>query len=140
MHHAIWNDRLWFQRHPKAIVRFRPYAPGEFAPLERERKDPPFFRPSFSNTKSVLSWVAVVDLMHLLGANTTSDPSSSCARVRLRTPALPNIHDRQKAEKELIEAVATELLNQAKINSSDNDVNPNKYQINQPEYSNWIAA
>ena len=93
-----------------------------------------------ATSKSVLSWVAVVELMHLLGANRTSDPSSSCARVRLRTPALPNIHDRQKAEKELIESVATELLNQAKINSSDNDVNPNKYQINQPEYSDLIAA
>ena len=33
MHHAVRDDRLWFQTNPVAIVRFRTASPGEFTPL-----------------------------------------------------------------------------------------------------------
>ena len=33
MHHAVREDRLWFQSNPVALVRFRTASPGEFTPL-----------------------------------------------------------------------------------------------------------
>ena len=112
MHQAVRDDRLWFQRHPTAIVRFRKLAPGEFAPLQQHGEEAPSFRPSFSKTTAPLSWVAVVDLMQLLGANGESDATTPCARLRLRTPALRSTDHRQAAKQELMEAVAAELLAQ----------------------------
>ena len=35
MHHAVRDDRLWFEKHPTAIVRFRKSVDGEFTPLLR---------------------------------------------------------------------------------------------------------
>ena len=112
MHHAVRDDRLWFQRHPTAIVRFRKSAPGEFAPLQQCGEEPPAFRPSVCKATAPLNWVAVVDLMQLLGSTSTGDASTPNARLRLRTPALRSNDHRQVAKQELMEAVAAELLAQ----------------------------
>ena len=112
MHAAVRDDRLWFQRHPTAIVRFRQSTPGEFAPLQNHGEEPPTFRPSFSNSSAPLDWVAVVDLMQLLGSAPDTHASLPCARLRLRTPALRSANHRQAAKQELMEAVAAELLAQ----------------------------
>ena len=112
MHHAVRDDRLWFQRHPTAVVRFRKAAPEEFRPLEQHGEEAPVFRPSFSKASAALGWVAVVDLMQLLGSTTTGDNNTPCARLRLRTPAMRSKAHQQAAKQELMEAVAAELLAQ----------------------------
>ena len=61
MSSAIWQDRVWFQCNPTAIVRFRPSSDGEFTPLQALGATPPSFRPSFCRANAPLRWVAVVD-------------------------------------------------------------------------------
>ena len=112
MHNAVRDDRLWFQRHPKAIVRFRKSVPSEFEPLRERGEEPPAFRPSICKDTAPLSWVAVVDLIQLLGSTPDKDATTPCARLRLRTPALRSSDHRQAAKQELMKAVATELLAQ----------------------------
>ena len=112
MHHAVQDDRLWFHRHPTEVVRFRESAKGEFAPLTQHGEKPPAFRPSSSRTGAPLQWVAVVDLMQLLGTS-TAVPNDPGIRLRLQTPAIPLAEHRLAAKQELMKAVAAELLVQA---------------------------
>ena len=113
MHHAVQNDRLWFHHHPEAVVRFRASAQGEFDPLMQHGETPPAFRPSVSHADAPLNWVVVVDLMQLMGTSSglSNDPG---VRLRLQTPAIPLAEHQRTAKQELIEAVAAELLVQAK--------------------------
>jgi hypothetical protein len=113
MHHAVRDDRLWFHRHPAAVVRFRASAQGEFDPLTKHGETPPTFRPSGSGAEAPLNWVAVVDLMQLLGSN-SAWPNDPGIRLRLQTPAIPLAAHQRAAKQELMEAVAAELLMQAK--------------------------
>ena len=113
MHHAVRDDRLWFHRHPAAVVRFRASAQGEFDPLTQHGETPPAFRPSGSRAGASLNWVAVVDLMQLLGSN-SEWPNDPGVRLRLQTPAIPLAAHQRAAKQELMEAVAAELLLQAK--------------------------
>ena len=113
MHYAVRDDRLWFHRHPAAIVRFRASAKGEFDPLTQHGETPPAFRPSVSHAGAPLNWVAVVDLMQLLGTS-SGLPNDRGVRLRLQTPAIPLAEHQRSAKQELIEAVAAELLLQAK--------------------------
>ena len=112
MHHAVRDDRLWFHRHPAAVVRFRASAKGEFDPLKQHGETPPTFRPSFSHEGAPLNWVAVVDLMQLLGTS-SGLPNDRGVRLRLQTPAIPFAEHQRAAKQELMEAVATELLVQS---------------------------
>ena len=109
MHHAVREDRLWFQKNPVALVRFRTASPGEFTPLYAMGEQPPFFRPSVCRPSAPLRWVAVVDLMRLAGAP-LSDPKEPTARLRLRIPAIRSFKGQEKAKAELLDAVAAELL------------------------------
>ena len=111
MHSAVLEDRLWFQSHPVALVRFRIASPGEFTPLYAIGEQPPFFRPSVSRASAPLRWVAVVDLMRLAGSP-LADPEDPSARLRLRIPAIRSFRRQEKAKKELLDAVAAELLYQ----------------------------
>ena len=113
MHHAVRDDRLWFHRHPEAVVRFRASAQGEFDPLTQHGETPPAFRPSGSRAGAPLNWVAVVDLMQLLGTS-SNWPNDPGIRLRLRTPPIPLAEHQRAAKQELMEAVAAELLVQAK--------------------------
>ena len=112
MHYAVRDDRLWFHRHPAAVVRFRTSAKGEFDPLTQHGETPPAFRPSVSQTGAPLNWVAVVDLMQLLGTS-SGLPNDRGVRLRLQTPAIPLAEHQRAAKQELMEAVATELLVQS---------------------------
>ena len=123
MHDAVRDDRLWFQRHPAAIVRFRASAQGEFDPLMQHGETPPAFRPSDSRAGAPLSWVAVVDLIQLLG-NSSGLPNDPGVRVRLQTPAIPLAEHQRAAKQELMEAVAAELLVQTKIPDTAEQHNP----------------
>ena len=71
------------------------------------------FVPSFCTTDRVrLSWVAVADVFKpLLDRNASADGS----RLRLRMQPIPlhRADQRAKAREELIQVVATELLDQA---------------------------
>ena len=58
-----------------------------------------------------MKWVAVVDLMQLLGTS-TAVPHDPGIRIRLQTPEIPLAEHRLAAKQELIEAVAAELLMQ----------------------------
>ena len=109
MHHAVREDRLWFQNNPVALVRFRTSSPGEFTPLYAIGEQPPFFRPSVCRPSAPLRWVAVVDLMRLAGAP-LADPNEPTARLRLRIPAIRSFKGQEKAKAELLDAVAAELL------------------------------
>ena len=141
MHNAVRDDRLWFQRHPTAIVRFRKSAPGEFAPLQQCGEEPPAFRPRVCKATAPLNWVAVVDLMQLLGSTSDGDTTTPCARLRLRTPALRSSDHRQAAKQELMEAVAEELLGQtdreAWVSTDAPDTPPSPDDADAGE---WLAA
>lgn len=82
-------------------------------PLHAMGEHPPLFRPSVCRTNAPLRWVAVVDLMRLAGS-TDSDRAEPAARLRLRIPAIRSAQRQQKAQQELLEAVAAELLGQLK--------------------------
>ena len=123
MHHAVRDDRLWFHRHPAAVVRFRASAQGEFDPLTQHGKTPPAFRPSVSHAGAPLNWVAVVDLMQLLGTS-SGLPNDRGVRLRLQTPAIPLAEHQRAAKQELIEAVAAELLLQAKGTDTEEQHKP----------------
>ena len=107
------NDRLWFDRHPLAIVRFRRQHAEEFGRLIEQNQQAPVFVPSFCATDKVrFSWVAVVDVFQLLqDFNASADGTR--LRLRMQTIPLPRADQRAKAREELIQAVATELLEQA---------------------------
>ena len=107
------NDRLWFERHPLAIVRFRRQHTQEFAKLIDQNQQAPVFIPSFCTTDRLsLSWVAVVDVFQLLqDSNTSADGTR--LRLRMQTIPLHRADQRAKAREELIQVVATELLDQA---------------------------
>ena len=123
MHHAVRDDRLWFHRHPAAVVRFRASAQGEFDPLTQHGETPPAFRPSVSHAGAPLNWVAVVDLMQLLGTS-SGLPNDRGIRLRLQTPAIPLAEHQRAAKQELIEAVAAELLVQVKGTDTQEHSNP----------------
>ena len=123
MHHAVRDDRLWFHRHPAAVVRFRASAQGEFDPLTQNGETPPAFRPSGSRAGTPLNWVAVVDLMQLLGTS-SGLPNDPGVRLRLQTPAIPLAEHQQAAKQELMDAVAAELLVQAKIRDTGEQHKP----------------
>ena len=109
MHHAVREDRLWFQNNPVALVRFRTASPGEFTPLYAMGEQPPFFRPSVCRPSAPLRWVAVVDLMRL-AVSPLTDPNEPTARLRLRIPAIRSFKRQEKAKAELLDAIAAEIL------------------------------
>jgi len=110
MHHAVREDRLWFQNNPVALIRFRTASPGEFTALYALGEQPPFFRPSVCRSIAPLRWVAVVDLMRMAGAPST-DPEECTARLRIRIPAIRSFKRQEAAKAELLEAIAVEMLN-----------------------------
>ena len=108
---TLLSDRDWFERHPHAVVRFRRQQRHEFSALSRQGHSPPVFKPSFSTEpEEAATWVAVVDLLQLLQDPSCGDPSR--LRLRMRTIPLRSAQQRQQARRELIQAVANELLNQ----------------------------
>ena len=109
MDSAIWDDRIWFQNNPSAIVRFRSASEGEFNPLQAVGATPPSFRPSFCRANAPLRWVAVIDLMRLAGS-ASIHPADPTARLRLQIPKIRSARGQQKAMAELLDAVAAELL------------------------------
>ena len=109
MHHAVREDRLWFQNNPEALVRFRAASPGEFSPLYAMGEQPPSFRPSICRLTAPLRWVAVVDLMRLTSSS-LADPEEATVRLRLRIPAIRSLRRQERAKAELLDAVAAELL------------------------------
>ena len=109
MHPAVRDDRFWFQNNPSAVVRFRRAVTGEFQAVIDHGGDAPIFRPSFCRTEAPTRWVAVVDLMRLIDTGGLK-PNEPTARLRLRIPALRSINRKRRAERELKQAIAAELL------------------------------
>ena len=109
MHPAVRDDRIWFESHPSAVVRFRRAVAGEFQAVIDQGGDAPIFRPSFCRSEAPTSWVAVVDLIRLIQPGEV-EPCEPTARVRLRIPALRSIVRKRRAERELTQAIAVELL------------------------------
>ena len=109
---ALLSDRNWFERHPQAVVRFRRQHLHEFSALSHQGHTPPIFKPGFSTKPDeAATWVAVVDLLQLLQTpGSCGNPSR--LRLRMRTIPLRSAQQRQQARRELIQAVANELLNQ----------------------------
>ena len=104
----LHNDRCWFDRHPNAVVRFRRQRVGEFADLHAKGDQAPVFRPSFSSEEA-LTWVAVVDLFQLL-RDSKAAADGTRMRLRLRTIPIRSTEARSQAKRELIKAVARDLL------------------------------
>ena len=109
MHPAVRDDRIWFQNNPSAVVRFRRAITGEFQAVANHGGDIPVFRPSFCRPEAPTHWVAVVDLMRLVDSGETK-PDEPTARLRLTIPALRSIARKRRAEQELKQAIAAELL------------------------------
>ena len=109
MHPAVRDDRIWFQNNPAAVVRFRRAVSGEFQAVANHGGEVPVFRPTFCRPEAPTRWVAVVDLMRLIDTG-DSEPDEPTARLRLRIPALRSVDWRRRAERELKQAIAMELL------------------------------
>lgn len=69
---AVKTDRLWFVRHPQAVVRFRPVARAEFRALALRQQQPPSFVPPGLDAAVPCTWVAVVDLVRALDPGATA--------------------------------------------------------------------
>lgn len=113
---TLHNDRRWFDRHPDAVVRFRRQRFGEFADLNARGDQAPVFRPSFSGEEP-LTWVAVVDLFQLL-RDSKAAAGGTRMRLRLRTVPLRNTEARSQAKRELMKAVARDLLEQVLLDEA----------------------
>ena len=109
MHPAVRDDRIWFQNNPTAVVRFRRTVSGEFQAATNHGRDVPVFRPAFCRPEAPTRWVAVVDLMRLIETGPV-DKNEPTARLRLKIPALRSKNRQNLAEKELKQAIASELL------------------------------
>ena len=109
MHPAVRDDRIWFQNNPSAVVRFRRAVAGEFQAIADHGGEVPVFRPAFCRPEAPTRWVAVVDLMRLVDTGDL-EPDEPTARLRLRIPAMRSIDRRRRAERELTQAIAAELL------------------------------
>ena len=109
MHPAVRDDRIWFQSNPSAVVRFRRAVAGEFQAVFDHGWDAPIFRPSFCRSEAPTRWVAVVDLMRLVDTGDL-EPDEPTARLRLKVPALRRNDLKRRAEQELKQAIAAELL------------------------------
>ena len=109
MHPAVRDDLIWFQNNPAQVVRFRRAIAGEFQAVIDQGAEAPVFRPSFCRSEAPTRWVAVVDLMRLIepGEVGLNEPT---ARLRLKIPALRSIVRKRRAEQELKQAIAAELL------------------------------
>lgn len=110
---ALLDDRLWFQRHPKALIRFRSIRAGEFAPLQRVGENPPAFVPEALQGKSSLTWVAVIDLTRSLREE-DEDPDLSM-RVRLLTVPLRSKALQRVWAPVYLKAVLSDLLHQVEL-------------------------
>ena len=109
MHHAVREDRIWFQNNPTAVVRFRRAFSGELQAIANHGGEVPIFRPAFCRPEAPARWIAVVDLMRLIEAGEVA-ANEPTARLRLRIPALRSIDRKRRAEQELKQAIAAELL------------------------------
>ena len=109
MHPAVRDDRIWFQSNPSAVVRFRRAVAGEFQLVTDHGGGAPIFHPSFFRSEAPTHWVAVVDLMRLVDTENWK-PDEPTARLRLKVPALRSNDRKRRAEKELKQAIAAELL------------------------------
>ena len=109
MHPAVRDDRIWFQNNPAEVVRFRKAVSGEFQAVANHGGEVPVFRPAFCRPEAPTRWVAVVDLMRLVDTGDL-EPDEPSARLRLRIPALRSIDRKRRAERELKQAIAAELL------------------------------
>ena len=99
MHPAVRDDRLWFQKHQTASVRFRQAIQSEFSPLLKHGEEPPIFRPSCTTPSSPLTWVAVIDLMRLCAPKqrVSTEPT---LRLRIRIPAIRSRANQEAAAEE----------------------------------------
>ena len=118
MHPAVRDDRIWFQSNPSAVVRFRRAMAGEFAAVVDHGGNPPIFRPSFCRSEAPTHWVAVVDLIRLVDTGDW-EPDEPTARLRLKVPALQSRDRKRRAEQELKQAIAAELLTNLEADSGN---------------------
>ena len=109
MHPAVRNDRIWFQNNPAEVVRFRRAVSGEFQAVVNHGGEVPVFRPEFCRPEAPTHWVAVVDLMRLVDTGNL-EADEPTARLRLKVPALRSNDRKRRAERELKQAIAAELL------------------------------
>ena len=109
MHPAVRDDRIWFKNNPTAVVRFRRGIADEFEAVANHGGEVPVFRPSFCRAEAPTRWVAVLDLMRLVNTRDV-EPDEPTARLRMKIPALLSIDRQCRAEQELKQAIAAELL------------------------------
>jgi hypothetical protein len=77
----LLSDSAWFQRHPQALVRFRPQRAGDFDLLALQGLSPPVYVPQQLDPTLPLGWVAVVEVMRAIGL----PPVDGSLRCRIRT-------------------------------------------------------
>jgi len=104
------DDRSWFLRHPRSVIRFRPMRTNEFESLKSHGSPPPAFKPSWCKADVVLEHVAVIDLTHLLQSGAATACSGGTLRIRVVTLKTRSRKAMARLQEELIEAICKELL------------------------------
>lgn len=104
------DDRSWFLRHPKSVIRFRPMRTNEFEFLKSHGSSPPVFKPSWCKADVALEHVAVIDLTRLLQSEAPTACSDETLRIRVVTLKARSRPAMARLENELIEAICAELL------------------------------
>jgi len=104
------DDRSWFLRHPRSVIRFRPMRTNEFKFLNSHDSSPPVFKPSWCKADMALEYVAVIDLTRLLQSEVATACSDGTLRIRVVTLKTRSRRAKAKLEDELIEAICEELL------------------------------
>ena len=104
------NDRAWFRRHPKEVVRFRPAQTNEFELLKIKGISPPEYRPSWCKPNATIAHVAVIDLTRLLQNEKINTHMDAAFRIRVATIHARTKNIRKHLEKDLIEQICRELL------------------------------
>jgi hypothetical protein len=105
---AVEADRLWFGRHPLAVVRFRPVARAEFRALALRHQQPPSFVPPGLDAAVPCTWVAVVDLVRTLDPGAISAEGS--IRCRIRTVPIRSRQLQARMADVFVKAVCRQLL------------------------------
>ena len=102
------DDRAWFQRRPRALVRFRPSRDNEIHCIDSQALTKPVFVPSGLCCSEPPTWVAVVELTRALACPDLPDGSS--IRVRVFTVPIRSRSLQKSLAPVFVQAVVDDLL------------------------------
>ena len=105
---AYLEDRVWFSRHPQALVRFRPSRDHEVQALTKAGFPQPVFIPPGLSSSELPTWVAVVELTRVLAVPGSLDGAS--IRIRLFTVPIRSRTLQKRLAPLFLQAVVDDFL------------------------------